>query len=176
MYDFDKIINRYNTSSEKYDARFPKDADNNLLPMRVADMDFRTADPVLDAICKYTKHGIFGYVHAPDSLYDSIDNWFLQNHGLTVKREHVVHTPGVVFAIVVAIRAFTEIGDAVMIQQPVYYPFAGSIINNGRKLVNSPLIRTDHGYVIDLDDFEKKIVENNVKMFLLCSLDRKSVV
>lgn len=168
-YDFDKVIDRKNTNSLKYDFIAGHDIAQDVLPMWVADMDFQTAPCITEALGRELELGIFGY-SGPGEAYDcAVENWFLKRFGWQINREWMVQTPGVVFAISTAIRTMTEPGDAVLIEQPVYYPFRKVIEQNNRSCVNSPLINRDGRYEMDFADFEQKIVDNHVKMFILCS-------
>lgn len=168
MIDFNKIIDRRGTGCAKYDfAAYGKPDD--LISLWVADMDFKAPDPVAARIREIADHGIFGYVSARDSYYEALNDWFSRNFNFPVDKKHVISTPGVVFAVAAAIRAFTAPGDAVIINQPVYYPFINLINQNKRNLINSPLVLNGSGYHIDFNDFEKKIIENDVKLYILCS-------
>lgn len=167
--NFDDIINRRNTDCLKYDFAAKNGKPEDILPMWVADMDFRTSSLVIDAIQERVAHGIFGYTESGDRYFEAVQNWMMNHHGMKVERNWLVKTPGVVFALATAVRAFTEKGDSVLVQQPVYYPFTSLIVNNGRNLVSSDLVLKDGKYQIDFEDFEKKIVDNNVKLFLFCS-------
>ena len=170
-FNFDEIIDRYNTNSIKYDFAAERGKPEGLIPLWVADMDFRTAPCVTQALEKSARHAIFGYTEAKREgpYFDVMRKWFSQRLGFEIKPEWVIKTPGVVFAIFAAIRAFTEPQDAVLIQTPVYYPFKESVADNGRLLVTNPLLYTDGKYKIDFDDFENKIVKKNIKLFILCS-------
>lgn len=168
-YDFDSIHNRKNTDSIKWDFGMQRMGRDDLLPLWVADMDFRLPDNILKNISKRVEHGIFGYTDPGDEYLNTVVNWFERRHGFSVKGKAITVTPGVVYAIGLAIRAFTNPGDAVIIQQPVYYPFKDIIELNNRKLVNNQLVYKNGHYEIDFDDFEKKIVKNDVKLFILCS-------
>lgn len=168
-YDFDQVIDRRGTSSLKYDFGPERRGRDDLLPLWVADMDFRLPNEILDEIQKRTAHGIFGYTDPKPDYRESVRKWFLEKHGWDIRHDWITVTPGVVYAISTAIRAFTEKGDAVIIQQPVYYPFSECISDNGRKAVNSQLIYENGRYRMDYDDFEKKVQENQVRLFLLCS-------
>ncbi len=169
-YDFDTVINRYNTNSLKYDCAEKWGRPDDILPMWVADMDFQTAPEILDAMHENINHGIFGYSVPKDEYYEVVANWFRERLGWKdAKGEWIVKTPGVVFAIATAIKAFTEKGDAVLIQQPVYYPFRMVIEDNDRVCINNPLVLKEERYGMDFADMERKIVENHVKMFILCS-------
>ena len=167
--NFDEIIDRRNTSCLKYDFAAERGYPADILPFWVADMDFRTPTPVIDALKARATHGIFGYTQVKDDYFTVLQNWFRTRHDWTVGRSDLIITPGVVFAIANAIRAFTKKGDAVLIQQPVYYPFANMIRQNERVLVDSPLRLIEGHYEIDFEDFEQKIIEHSVKLFILCS-------
>lgn len=167
--NFDEIIDRRGTSCLKYDFAAERGYPQDILPFWVADMDFRAPQPVLDELSRRVAHGIFGYTDPKAAYKDVLIDWFRSHHDWTPSAEALVITPGVVFALCTAIRAFTQPGDGVLIQQPVYYPFTESITDNGRQLVNSPLKEQDGHYVIDFADFEEKIITGNVKLFLLCS-------
>ena len=169
MYDFDKIIDRHGTGSLKFDFAKERGKNGDELSLWVADMDFQVAKPITDALQAQINHGIYGYTEVKADYFDIVKNWFKDNFDWEIKKGSLVKTPGVVYAIAMAIKAYTKEGEAVIIQQPVYYPFGEMIIANNRKLVNSPLVLKDGHYETDFDDFEKKIVENNVKLFILCS-------
>ena len=168
-YDFNKIINRNNTRSLKYDFAKERNMPEDLLPLWVADMDFQTSPEIIEALNKAVSHGIYGYSEGKEEYFDAVYNWYNDNFNWQVKKEWLIKTPGVVFDIVLAINALTNEGDSVLIQNPVYYPFTEVIIDNNRKLVNNSLVRNGKKYEIDFEDFEKKIKENNVKLFILCS-------
>ena len=167
--NFDEIINRRNTSCLKYDFAAERGYPKDILPFWVADMDFRAPVPVIDALKTRADHGIFGYTQVKDDYFNVLQNWFRTRHDWEIERSDLVITPGVVFAVATAIRAFTRHGDAVLIQQPVYYPFANMIRQNERVLVDNPLHLIEGRYAIDFEDFEQKIVEHGVKLFILCS-------
>ena len=167
--NFDEIINRRNTSCLKYDFAAERGYPKDILPFWVADMDFRAPVPVIDALKTRADHGIFGYTQIKDDYFNVLQNWFRTRHDWEIERSDLVITPGVVFAVATAIRAFTRHGDAVLIQQPVYYPFANMIRQNERVLVDNPLHLIEGRYMIDFEDFEQKIVEHGVKLFILCS-------
>lgn len=169
MYDFDKIIDRHGTNCLKFDFAKERGKNGDELSLWVADMDFQVAKPITDALQAQVNHGIYGYTEVKSDYFDIVKNWFKDNFGWEIKKGSLVKTPGVVYAIAMAVKAFTKEGEAVIIQQPVYYPFSEMIIANNRKLVNSPLVLKGGRYEIDFEDFEKKIVKNNVKLFILCS-------
>lgn len=168
-YNFDEEIDRRNTNCLKYDFAVERGKQEGILSLWVADMDFRTAPEIIDALVKEAQHGIFGYSEVKEDYFEALHQWFLTHFNWKIRKEWLVKTPGVVFAIAAAIRAFTEEGDGVLLCQPVYYPFMECILDNRRKLVNSQLVYEDGKYSIDFEDFEKKIIENHVKLFLLCS-------
>ena len=168
-YNFDEIHDRRNTSSIKWDFGLERMGRDDLLPLWVADMDFKLPDEVIADIVKRAEQGIFGYTDPRESYLGPVKDWYKRRHGMDVKSEEITVVPGVVYAIALAVRAYTNPGDAIIIQQPVYYPFASSITQNGRKLVNNQLVYKDGRYEIDFEDFEKKITENDVKMFIFCS-------
>ncbi|MBP2632336.1 MAG: aminotransferase [Firmicutes bacterium] len=168
-YNFDEIIDRRNTNSLKYDFALERNKPSDVLPLWVADMDIKTPIEVREALKKSAEHGIFGYSDVKIEYFNTLHAWFKTNFAWDTKPEWLVKTPGVVFAICTAIRAFTKKGDAVLIERPVYYPFSLSIKDNERKLVNNPLVYKDGKYEIDFVDFEQKIIDNSVKLFILCS-------
>lgn len=170
MFDFDTVVDRKGTQCLKYDFAVERGKPADVLPFWVADMDFKVAPCITDALEKEVRHGIFGYSDAKKPYFDALRRWFHTYFGWDVQEEWLIKTPGVVPAINVAIHALTEPGDAVLIQSPVYYPFAASIRNNGRRIVDCPLVWKDGKYVMgDLAEMEKKIEENNVKIALFCS-------
>ena len=168
-YDFDTVIDRRNTNSIKYDFAVERGKPADVLPLWVADMDFRAPTPVLETLHKSVEHGIFGYSDVKSEYYDTVSNWFRQHFGWQTQQSWLVKTPGVVFALAMAIRALTQPEDAVLIQPPVYYPFFSVIRDNGRTVVENELVYDDGRYIIDFEDFERKITEHQVKLFILCS-------
>ena len=168
-YDFDRIIDRKNTSCLKYDFGMQRKGRTDLLSMWVADMDFALPEEILADFHKRIDHGIFGYTDPDAEYYAALDRWFSVHHGYHIQPEWVTLGCGVVYGLATGVKAFTEPGDAVLIQQPVYYPFREVIEDNGRKFVNSHLHYENGKYTIDFTDFEQKIEDNNVKVFLLCS-------
>lgn len=166
---FDEIIDRRGTNSLKYDFAAERGKPADVLPLWVADMDFQSPPAVLEALTKAVQHGIFGYSESKREYFDAIKKWYSDSFGWEVEQDWLVKTPGVVFAICAAVRCLTEPGDGVLIQQPVYYPFSESILKNRRTLVSSPLVYQNGTYSIDFQDFENKIVQNNVRLFILCS-------
>jgi cystathionine beta-lyase len=168
-YHFDEIVNRRNTGCLKYDFAKERGKPDGLLPLWIADMDFRVPPEVAQAVRKTAEHGIFGYSEAKEPYYAVLSGWFERYFNYPVRREWVIKTPGVVFALALAVRAFTRPGDAVLIQRPVYYPFSEVIKDNGREAVSNSLVLRNGRYDIDFEDFEQKVVEKNIRLFLLCS-------
>ena len=168
--DFDNITDRRNTRSLKYDFTKEYGMPEDVLPLWVADMDFKTSSYVQDALKSLAEHGIFGYSREQRTYTDSVKRWHNKYYNREIQSDWIVVTPGVMFAVAVAINAFTVENDAVIIQQPVYYPFRDVVVNNGRRLVvNELYLGDDNRFHIDYDDFEKKIVKDNVKLFILCN-------
>ena len=168
-YNFDEVVDRKNTNSLKYDFAVERGRPADVLPLWVADMDFRAPKPVLDALHSAVDHGIFGYSDVKENYYNAVSAWFDQNFGWKTQPDWLVKTPGVVFALAMAVRALTNPGDSVLVQPPVYYPFFSVIRDNERKVVENELFYRDGRYEIDFMDFEEKIIQNRVKLFLLCS-------
>lgn len=174
-YNFDKIINRKGTNCLKYDFAVERGKPAEVLPLWVADMDFQVSEEITKSLHAAVEHGIYGYTQPKDPYYNAIMNWMKKNHQWETKREWIVKTPGVVFALGAAVKAFTKPGDAVLIQNPVYYPFTNIIRDNDRRVIDNTLVyekRVTEGksqYSIDYEDFERKIVQENIKLFILCN-------
>lgn len=164
-YNFDEQIERRKTNSYKWDSIPNQD----VLPMWVADMDFRTAQPVVNALQRRITHGIFSYTRVPDEYYDAVINWFSRRHGWKINRNWLIYTSGVVPAISAIIKALTVPGDKVLVQTPVYNCFFSSIRNNGCEIVYSPLVYANNTYTIDFNDLESKVSDPKVKLMLLCN-------
>ena len=168
--NFDKIIDRRNTRCLKYDFAVERNMPADVLPLWVADMDFETSSYIEDAIIERAKHAIYGYSEVKTPYFDILKKWMQKHHDWDIQRKWLVKTPGVVFALAMAVKAYTEPGDAVLIQQPVYYPFSEVIKDNGRNVVSNTLyLGEDNSYHIDFEDFEQKIVDHKIKLFLLCN-------
>ena len=168
--DFDTIVDRKNTDCLKYDFAVRRGLPEDVLPLWVADMDFKTSSYIIDELKKVCEHGIFGYTETQTEYFNAIAGWMKNQHNWKVQEEWLIKTPGVVFALAMAVKAFTQKGDAVILQLPVYYPFMEVIRDNERKVVSSDLVLgNDNRYHIDFSDFENKIIQNNVKLFFLCS-------
>lgn len=168
-YDFDTVTDRKNTNAIKYDLAKKRGKPEDAVSLWVADMDFPTAPCIQKAVAEKAAHGIWGYSRPDNRYYDALKKWYKERHNFEVQNEWVVNTPGVCFALAAAIKAFTNEGESVLIQKPVYYPFFNIINSLQRKVVNSSLILKNNHYEIDFDDFERKIVQENLKMFILCS-------
>ena len=168
-YDFDTVTDRKNTNAIKYDLAKKRGKPEDAVSLWVADMDFPTAPCIQKVVAEKAAHGIWGYSRPDNRYYDALKKWYKERHNFEVQNEWVVNTPGVCFALAAAIKAFTKEGESVLIQKPVYYPFFNIINSLQRKVVNSSLILKNNHYEIDFDDFERKIVQENVKMFILCS-------
>lgn len=161
-------VDRRNTDCSKWDAQSENFGEEGLHAMWVADMDFQVPSCVTDALTEYVKEGVFGYYTAPDSYYNAFINWE-KEHGYDVKREWIRFSPGVVSGFNWIVQMMTNPKDPVIVLTPVYYPFLYAVTNNDRTLITSDLIN-DHGtYSIDFEDFEQKIIDNHVKLFIFCS-------
>lgn len=168
-YDFDTVVDRRGTNCAKHDGVKSHQMPENVIPLWVADMDFQTALPIREKLAEKVAHGVFGYPEAAEEFYLAVKKWYGTRFHWKIEREWIIGTPGVVFGFSAAIRAFTSEGDGILIQRPVYHPFSFAITRNHRKIVNSPLVLKDGHYEIDFEDFEQKIITENVKLFLLCS-------
>lgn len=164
-YDFDEMIPRRHTRSYKWDT----DADEEVLPMWVADMDFRTAPAVVEALRRRTEHGLFGYTKVPTAYYEAVIRWFGRRHAWRINRDWIIYTSGVVPALSAVIKALTVPGDRVLVQTPVYNCFFSSIRNNGCEAVENPLVYRDGTYRIDYNDLERKAADPAVRLMLLCN-------
>ena len=167
-YDFDEIIPREGTNCIKYDARDWIFNTNDVLPLWVADMDFRAPDFIVDAIKKRAGHEIYGYTFRSDSYYKSIIGWMKRRHNWDIKKEWISSSPGVVPGLTLTIETFSKPGDEVIVQPPVYFPFFDCIKGTKRKLIENPLKIENGRYTFDFDDLKKKITENT-KLLLLCN-------
>lgn len=168
-YDFDTPVNRRGTSSMKFDCAQLFHRDPNLLSLWVADMDFGVPDEVVKALDQRIQHGVFGYTEPDDDYYDAVAGWMERHHGFKPERDWFVLTSGVVFALAMTVRAFTEPGDGVLIQQPVYYPFRRVVERNARIVVNEPLVYEDGAYRMDFEALERTIRSQRPKLMLLCN-------
>ncbi|WP_086349847.1 MalY/PatB family protein [Candidatus Enterococcus clewellii] len=169
MVNFDHVYDRKETNSVKWDAVQQMYKENDLLPLWVADMDFKVHQPILDAMSEYIAQGILGYSIIPDSLYNAIQEWQKRRHHYIVEKEAILFNSGVVPSVALAIQAYTQPGDSVMIHDPVYHPFAKVIQANHREVVRSPLYVENGNFLIDFDEMEKLLKSEEVKLFILCN-------
>ncbi|MFX1312354.1 MAG: MalY/PatB family protein [Promethearchaeota archaeon] len=161
---FDEVIDRTESQSAKWDFY-----NNDLLPLWVADMDFRSPQPIIDAIIARAKHGIFGYSYFHKAYFDAVLSWFKRRYNWEIKRDWLSFTPGVLPAINIAIKTFSNPGDKIIVQNPVYYPFFGAIRNNGRQILFNPLKLSNNYYLMDFNDLKEKVKDPRVKMLILCN-------
>ena len=167
-YDFDKVVERSNTASVKWDATEELFGEKELLPLWVADMDFKVPDEVVKAIQSQAEHGIFGYTTRKPSYYEAIIDWMKDHHNWVIEKEWICHSPGVVTALNLIVQAFSEPGDKIIVQPPVYYPFMKAIQNHDRQVVYNPLLFNEGRFEMDFEDLISKI-DSSVKMILLCN-------
>ena len=168
-YNFDEIIDRRDTNSLKYDFPELYGKPANAIPLWIADMDFRIPPMIMAAVQKCADHGIYGYAETKEDYLDAVAGWFAKVHGYHVKTDWIVKAPGVVFALGMLIQGLTAPGDAIVIQKPLYPPIEGTIVANNRVAIDNPLVYSQGRYAVDLEDFERKIAENNARMFVLCN-------
>ncbi len=180
-FNFDQEVDRKGTYSTKWefvpdgdDMKYGDHADrkygeNRLLPMWVADMDFRVPQAVIDALVARAGHGIFGYTRPADAYFDAVLSWMKRRYGRSVQKEWIVLTPGVVPAIHLMVQAYLQPGDKVLVQRPVYYPFFAAVENNGCEIVSNSLVLENGRYTMDFDDLAEKAADPAVKMAILCS-------
>ena len=164
-FDFDEIVPRRNSNSYKWDSA----ANDQILPMWVADMDFRAAPPIVEALEKRVRHGIFGYTKTPQAYFDAVTGWFERRHGFGYQKEWTLFTTGVLPALSAIIKALTVSGDKVIVQTPVYNCFFSCIRNNDCEVAANRLIYSNGKYTVDFDDLEKKASDPRAKLLLLCS-------
>ena len=163
--NFDELVTRRGSNSYKWDSA----ESDNILPMWVADMDFRTAPAIIDALAKRVQHGIFGYTKVPMAYYEATIDWFSRRYNFTINKEWILFTTGVVPALSVIIKALTIPGDKVLVQSPVYNCFFSSIRNDECELVTNELVYRENTYSIDFKDLESKAADPKVKLLLLCN-------
>lgn len=167
-YNFDTVVDRMKSSSVKWDGAEALFGEKDLLPLWVADMDFKVPDEVSKAVADKASHGIFGYTIREESYYQSIIDWMKSRHSWTIEKEWICHSPGVVTALSLAVQAFTKPGDKVIVQPPVYYPFMKVTETNDREVVYNPLVNRNGSYEMDFEDLISKIDES-VKLLMLCN-------
>lgn len=164
-YHFDEPVDRRGTGCYKWDEA----EEEGVIPMWVADMDFRVAPPIIEALRRRVDHGVFGYTMVPDSYYEAVQNWFARRHGWRIDKDWILYTSGVVPAVSCALKALTLPGEKVLVQTPVYNCFFSCIKNNGCEVAENPLRREGNSYVVDFDDFERKCADEKTTVFLLCN-------
>ena len=168
--NFEQGVDRKGTRCLKYDFAVQRGRSADILPLWVADMDFKTSSYIQDALLRQAEHGVYGYTEADETYFDAVRSWMERRHGWKIEPEWLLKTPGVVFALAMAVKAYTEPGDYVLIQEPVYYPFREVIESNDREVANNVLYQDENGsYKINFEDFERQIVEKRIRLFLLCS-------
>ncbi len=169
--NFDEIINRQGTNAIKYEPKVLREmfGSEDLLPMWVADMDFKCPDVIVDAITERAAHGIFGYSDMDDAFYDVFIDWNIRRNQWKINREWICYSPGIVPAVNYIIQAFCHPGDKVIIQNPVYYPFAQAIVNNGAQVIYNPLVKIENQYEMDFDNLEEIVKDSRVKLLILCN-------
>ena len=163
LYNFDEIIDRRHTGSLKWHYT------DDTIALWVADMDFRAAQPILNTIERVLHHGVLGYTKPTEALYDAVINWHGSRYDLWLEQHNILFSPGVVPSLALMMRVWTEIGDAILVNDPIYTPFMTKVRDNGRQLILSPLTEIQGRYHLDLADIEAKIIEHNVKVFLFCN-------
>ena len=168
--NFEQGVDRKGTRCLKYDFAVQRGRSADILPLWVADMDFKTSSYIQDALLRQAEHGVYGYTEADETYFDAVRSWMERRHGWKIEPEWLLKTPGVVFALAMAVKAYTEPGDYVLIQEPVYYPFREVIESNDREVANNVLYQDENGsYKINFEDFERQIVEKRIRLFILCS-------
>lgn len=167
-FNWDKIIPRDGSDSVKYDGRAPYFGTADVMPMWVADMDFAAPEAVSQALAARVAHPIYGYSFFPDTLYEALSDWLQQRHGWHVEREWIVLAPGVVSSLLAAVQAYTQPGESVIVQPPVYFPFFSSVTTSQRQLVQNPLRLKDGRYQIDFEHLEQ-CAAHGARLLLLCS-------
>lgn len=168
-YNFDEIVDRSNTNSVKWNFNKQLLGYEDVIPMWIADMDFKTVPEVTEAIIDRANHGIYGYSSEVDTYYDSVISWMKKRHSFEVKKEWICTSPGIVPALNFIVKSFTEPGDKVIVQSPVYYPFYNAILNNGCEILSNPLKLDKERYTMDFQDLKEKVKDKKVKVLILCN-------
>jgi cystathionine beta-lyase len=167
-YNFDQLIDRQGTYSMKWDFLKEKVGDEDIIPLWVADMDFAAPPPVVEVIKKRAAHGIYGYTGLTESYYQAVISWMKRRFSWQIEKEWIIFTPGVIPALHLAVQAFTQPGDKVIIQPPVYRPFRLAVENNGRRLIQNTLINEHGRYRMDLDNLKRQL-DDQARLLILCS-------
>jgi cystathionine beta-lyase len=170
-YDFDQVIDRTKSNSAKWNKKVLEKGfgDPDLLPLWVADMDFKAPQPIIEKLVQTAEYGIYGYSILPPSFFESVLSWFKRRYGWDIDKKWLSQTPGVIPALDVAVNAFCNSGDKVIVQNPVYYPFYPVIENNGCRILLNPLKLSNNHYTMDFEDLEKKVKDPRAKMIILCN-------
>jgi cystathionine beta-lyase len=170
-FNFDQVIDRTESNSAKWNKKVLEKGfgDPDLLPLWVADMDFKAPQPIIDRLIQTAEYGIFGYSIIPPSFYVAVLSWFKRRYGWNIDRKWLSQTPGVIPALDVAVNAFCNPGDKVIVQNPIYYPFYRVIENNGCRIHSNPLKLMNNHYTMDFEDLEKKVKDPRAKMIILCN-------
>jgi cystathionine beta-lyase len=170
-FNFDQVIDRSQSNSAKWNKKVLEKGfgDPDLLPLWVADMDFKAPRPIIDKLVQTAEYGIFGYSIIPPSFYESVLSWFKRRYGWDIDKNWITQTPGVIPALDVAVNAFCNAGDKVIVQNPIYYPFYPVIENNGCRILLNPLKLSNNHYTMDFKDLEKKVKDPRAKMIILCN-------
>jgi cystathionine beta-lyase len=168
-YSFDEIVNRKNTCSSKWDGTDNFFQKENLLPMWIADMDFLSPQPIIEAIINRAKCGVYGYTFLPNTYYSAVINWFQRRHNWTIEKKWIYYAPGVLPGLSFAVQAFSKPGDKIIVQNPIYTPFYSIIKNNDCKRLLNPLNLSNGRYTMDLRDLKRKVKDPRVKIMILCN-------
>ena len=169
-YNFNERIDRSENHSAKWAEMEMKFGRSDLIPMWVADMDIKAAPEIVESMKKKVEQEIFGYVYRPDSYYKTATEWLKKRFGYEISPSSLIHSPGVVPSMSILVKMLTKNSDKILIQTPVYPPFASAVKDNGRELVENPLVKDEKGYyTIDFEDLEKKLSLDEVKLFILCN-------
>ena len=169
-YSFNEKIDRTGNHAAKWEEMGKKFISDDLWPMWIADMDLKTAPEIIEAMREKVEQGIFGYVYRPDSYYQAAADWLERRFGYKIDPATLINSPGVVPTLSLLVRSMTKTGEKILIQSPVYYPFAATIRDNGREVVENKLVKDDEGYyTIDFEDFEKKVSDESISLFIMCS-------
>ena len=169
IYDFDRVIDRKNTFSSKWDNVGPRIGNPDALPMWVADMDFPAPQPVVDAVRKRAESGIYGYAFLPPEFRQATARWMKVRHGWDIGQAHVLYTTSILPILFSAVQAYTQPGDKVIVQRPVYYPFLQAVENQGREVSSNSLRLVNGRYEMDFDDLERRAADPKAKIMFLCS-------
>jgi len=165
-YNFDEVIDRTGTSCVKWDFAEKYFKEKDLLPMWVADMDFKTPDFIVEAVKKRAQHEIYGYTVKPESYFQSMIHWIKEKHKWTIEKDWIVFSPGIVPAVNLAVMAHTKPGDKIIVQPPVYFPFFSAVKDNGRQLIYNQLKLNNGRYNMDFEDLDNKI-DHRTKMIII---------